>query len=229
MGIRKAYPKELVEPYDERHFGGRSGQYIFRKDCQTLESLLEPPPGLTLDIPCGTGAYVTAFTEKGYDVVAADASMPMLEATGRRESGACRVLCDIDHLPFRDDVFDAGMTIRLFSHYPKDDVVRILHELRRVIRPRGRVVFDTFRWTPRQWPLFRRFLEQSYIYVVSHRDVEEMIRNAGLRKVDARYLYLFSPLWQRKLPVWVLRALTVLEALLPERWLLRAFWACTKD
>ena len=228
-GVQKAYTEELTKVYDDRHFGGRSGQYILQRDCGALEALLERPPCLILDIPCGTGVYVTALMQTGYDVVAADVSLPMLEVTRRREANTLRVLCDVDHLPFRDGVFDAVVTIRLFSHYLQDDVTRMLLELRRAIRPGGRVVFDSFRWTPRRWPLLRRFLDESCIYVLSPREVEEVIRNAGLRKVDVRCLYLFSPLWQRRLPFWVLRGLTALETVLPQRWLLRAFWACTRE
>ena len=229
MGVQKAYSEELAKAYDDRHFGGRSGQYILRRDCEALQALLERPPGLILDIPCGTGAYVTALLQTGYDVIAADASPPMLQVTGRRAADTRRVLCDVNHLPFRDGTFDAVVTIRLFSHYRQDDVTRMLLELRRAIRPGGRVVFDTFRWTPRRWPFFRRFLDESCITVLSPRQVEEVIRKAGLRKMDVRWLYLFSPLWQRKLPFPVLRLLTALETVLPQRWLLRAFWACTRS
>lgn len=229
MGTQKAYDKRLVEAYDSRHFGGRSGQHILRRDTGALASLLEPLRGPILDIPCGTGVYATAFMQIGYEVVAADASLPMLEVTGQREPGTYRVLCDISHLPFRDGTFDAVMTIRLFSHYPKDDIGRMLLELKRAIKSGGRVVFDTFRWTPRRWPLLRRVLEESYIYVLPHRDVEELIANAGLTKVDEQHLYLFSPIWQRKLPFVMLRGLDLLETWLPQQWLLRTFWACTKD
>lgn len=228
MGVEKAYGSELTAAYDERHFGGRSGQYILQRDCSALQSLMGRPGALILDVPCGTGAYTAAFTQEGNTVVAADASAPMLELTGRTQSSRLRVLCDIGHLPFKDHSFGATMTLRLFSHCGEDEVARMLRQLKRVIRPGGRVIFDTFRWTPRRWPVLRRFLEQGVIHVVSHRAVEEMIAKVGLRKVEARSLYLFSPIWLRKLPLWAVRALTTVESLLPQRWLLRTFWACTK-
>jgi ubiquinone/menaquinone biosynthesis C-methylase UbiE len=230
MKARQAYPESLVQDYDHRHFGGKSGQYIFRQECRALEALLGAPQGLMLDIPCGTGIYVQACMEtERATVVAADASVPMLEATGRRGIDARRVLCDSNRLPFKEGTFDAVLTIRLFSHYPPGEVAQMLLEMKRAIRPSGRVVFDTFRWTPRQWPLLRRFLDQSVIHVLGRRDVEEIIQSTGLRLVDLRSLHLFSPLWLRKLPLWLLRALTTVERRMPQRWLLRTLWACTQN
>ena len=153
----------------------------------------------------------------------------MLEIAVQRQDGVLGVLCDINHLPFKDNAFGVVLTLRLFQHYPAEDVGRMLHELKRAMRPGGHVVFDTFRWTPRRWPLFRRFLEKSEMYVYSHRNVEKMLQSVGLSKVQRISLYLFSPIWHRKLPMWVLCILGVVEAVVPQAWLLRTFWACTKS
>jgi len=223
MKTHKVYTgKDLVDRYDYRHFGGKGGQHVFHRDCAVLESLLGASRGLLLDVPCGTGVYSIVFQEKGHRVVAADASMLMLEKTGQRRAGIPRVLCDINQLPFKSGVLDAVMTVRLFQHLPGDNVVRVLQELGRVTGPGGLVIFDTFRWSPRKPPLFK-----SEMYVYSHRSVEKMIEEAGLRKVQAHSLYLFSPIMYRKMPVWFLRGLGILEKAMPQRWLLRTFWACT--
>ncbi|HNS52812.1 MAG TPA: class I SAM-dependent methyltransferase [Anaerolineae bacterium] len=229
MTTQKAYSQEQAEGYDDRHFGGRSGRHILARDCAALESLLAPPPGAVLDVPCGTGVYSAALVTHGYSVVAADASQPMLDLTTQRAAVDAAVLCDITHLPFPEGMFDAVTTLRLLSHFEVDGVARTLPELRRVIRPGGRVVFDTFRWTPRRWPVFRRILNPGHIHVLSHSEVQKLIREAGLTLVEARHMYLYSPLWQRRLPLPVLHVLEAVEKRLPSRWLLRTLWACTKD
>ena len=99
----------------------------------------------------------------------------------------------------------------------------------RVVKPGGRVIFDTFRWTPRRWPLVHRFVAQGYIHEIASAAVEALIRDAGLRMIATETSYLFSPILQRKLPIAALRALTAIEDFLPDGWLLRTFWACTKD
>jgi len=107
MRKHKVYTgKEVVDQYDYRRFGGSGGQYVFQKDCATLEFLRGTSRGLLLDVPCGTGMYSKVFNEKGHDIIAADASMTMLEKTGQRQENIPRVLCDINRLPFEDDVFD---------------------------------------------------------------------------------------------------------------------------
>jgi len=229
MRKRKVYTgKELVAQYDYRRFGGSGGQYVFQKDCAALELLMGTSRDLLLDIPCGTGMYSKAFEKKGYDMIAADASMPMLEKTGQRQGDIPRVLCDANQLPFENSVFDAVMTIRLFQHLPEDNVTRILHELKRVTKPSGFVIFDTFRWSPRRMRFFKRFFKGE-MYVYSHRIVERMIEKAGLRKAKAISLYLFSSIMYRRMPVWFLRVVDAVERMIPQRWLLRTFWACTKN
>ena len=119
MKKHKVYTgQELVDQYEHRHFGGSGGQHVFQRDCAVLESLMETCRGLVLDIPCGTGVYSDAFKKKGYDVIAADASWPMLEKTGQKQGCIPRVLCDANRLPFGDSVFNMVMTVRLFQHLP---------------------------------------------------------------------------------------------------------------
>jgi len=229
MRKHKVYAnQQLVDSYEYRHFGGSGGRRVFQVDCATLESLVGDPCGRILDIPCGTGVYTLSFMDTGYDIVAADASRQMLEKTGQKRGGIPRVLCDVNRLPFYAGAFDAVMTVRLFQHLPGDAVTRILRELKRVTGSGGIVVFDTFRWSPRRMRVLKRFF-RGEMYVYPHRVVEKMIEQAGLRKVEERSLYLFSPLLYRKIPSWLLRGLQAVEKALPQRWLLRTFWACTES
>jgi ubiquinone/menaquinone biosynthesis C-methylase UbiE len=228
MKKHKVYTgRELVEQYDYRHFGGNGGQHVFQKDCAVLESLIGTSRSLLLDVPCGTGAYAQAFKTKNHDMIAADASISMLEITGHREGNIPRVLCDANQLPFKNHVFDAAMTIRLFQHLPEDDMARILRELERATKSSGLVIFDTFRWTPRRMRFLRHFFKGE-MYVYSHQVVEKVIEKAGLRKARAISLYLFSPIMYRRMPAWFLRGLDAVEKIVPQRWLLRTFWACTR-
>lgn len=228
MRTSKAYSQDLVDQYDHKHFGGASGRVVLQRDINALVALTGPKPGPILDIPSGTGVYAQALHQRGYVIIAADASAPMLEITARRLQ-APRVLCDIYHLPFKDSSVTTTTTLRLLSHFPQNQLLPMLQELRRVVSSGGRVVFDTFRWTPRRWPILRRFVEQSFIYVISDLEMERIIAEADLRVGNKLALYLFSPIWLRKLPLLVVHALSFLERLVPKAWRLRVFWAVTPD
>lgn len=218
---------QLVEHYDDRHFGGSGGKFVFRKDRMALEHVMPSSPGLILDVPCGTGVYSQVLNEMGGDVIAADASKLMLEKTMQRQGDIPRVLCDANHLPFGEGVFDQVVTIRMFQHFPAQEVTGFLRELNRVARSDGLVIFDTFRWSPRRMRILKHFI-RGEVYVHSRPEVMQMIARAGLKNVLAVSLYLFSPIWYRKMPVWVLRGLDVLEKAIPARWRLRTLWACTR-
>jgi len=217
----------LVGRYDQRHFGGSGGRHVFRKDRHILISLLPSPSSLILDVPCGTGIYSETLRAAGYRVIAADASLPMLQAGRQRLSGISCSVSDIGRLPFTDDSLDCIMIIRLFQHYPGDQILRVLHESRRVIRSGGLVVFDTFRWSPRRVPLLKSVLKGD-MYVYAHQDVKRLLSAADLMPAESISAYLFSPIWYRKLPSFFLHALDGVETILPGRWLLRTFWGCTK-
>ena len=59
MRAPKAYTEALSQAYDERHFGGKSGQHILERDCSALWSLLDGTYSYVLDVPCLKGIHFT--------------------------------------------------------------------------------------------------------------------------------------------------------------------------
>jgi demethylmenaquinone methyltransferase / 2-methoxy-6-polyprenyl-1,4-benzoquinol methylase len=91
-----------------------------------------------LDACCGTGDLAVAAREAGAaEVVGLDFSGPMLERARRKEPGIEWVQGDLLELPFEDCSFDA-VTVG-FGVRNVDDLERGLAELRRVLKPGGRV------------------------------------------------------------------------------------------
>ncbi len=217
----------LVAGYDARHFGGPTGRHVLQRDCAVLDQLLDGHWSMVLDIPCGTGILAQCLSSDGRRLVACDASPAMLGLVGQRETQMSLGLSDVRHLPFADNSFDATMTVRLFQHLPFDDVVSALCELRRATKPGGRVIFDTFRWSPRNVPVFRRVLNGE-MFTWSWSEIEQALAQAELFVVRRLSCYLFSPITYRKLPLFLARSLDLVERAVPQRLLLRTFWACTK-
>lgn len=118
-----------------------------------LERHLRGRDGLLLDAPCGTGRLGPALASFG-SVVGVDVSPSMLRqahASGERHL----LLGDVEHLPFRDDSFDAVVCCRLLHHLrERTQLARVLAELVRVSRE---LVIASF-WDAHSLPAWRRAL-----------------------------------------------------------------------
>jgi demethylmenaquinone methyltransferase/2-methoxy-6-polyprenyl-1,4-benzoquinol methylase len=90
-----------------------------------------------LDACCGTGDLAIAARRAGGRVSGLDFSEPMLERARRKDPAIEWVRGDLLELPFADGSFD-GATVG-FGVRNVDDLDRALAELRRVLRPAGRL------------------------------------------------------------------------------------------
>lgn len=119
------------------------------KDKAVLDRLVElaqvRSTDRVLDVATGTGHTAFAFAPQVRQVVATDVTPEMLDE-GRRqkdEGGIGNVefqLADVHDLPFEDESFDAVTCRRAAHHFV--DIRGALREMRRVLRPSGRLVID---------------------------------------------------------------------------------------
>jgi ubiquinone/menaquinone biosynthesis C-methylase UbiE len=102
------------------------------------EAFAELPAGSALlEIGAGTGANFR-FYPPNESAVASEISLPMLKASRSKLNGQRLVQADAQVLPFRDNSFDAAAGTLVFCSIPELDLA--FAELRRVVRPGGRVV-----------------------------------------------------------------------------------------
>ena len=121
-----------------------------------------PEGGDLLDVPCGFGRHSVPLGQAGYRVVGVDRSEALL-AEARRRAGGARwpklVTADYRELPLPDESFDAA--VNLFSslgYLGDEEDTKVLAEIRRVLRPDGRLVIETMH----RDLLVRRFTEQDW-------------------------------------------------------------------
>jgi demethylmenaquinone methyltransferase / 2-methoxy-6-polyprenyl-1,4-benzoquinol methylase len=102
----------------------------------TAEAVVEPGTRV-LDACCGTGDLSVADRAAGGAVTGLDFSERMLERARRKSDSITWVRGDLLALPFPDASFDA-VTVG-FGVRNVEDLGRALRELRRVLRPGGRL------------------------------------------------------------------------------------------
>ena len=98
-------------------------------------------PRAVLEVGCGTGAFSERLTAENAaaTVIATDQSERMVALAAER--GVDARLADVQDLPFADASFDVVVAMWMLYHVP--DLDRALAEVRRVLRPGGRLVAVT--------------------------------------------------------------------------------------
>jgi demethylmenaquinone methyltransferase/2-methoxy-6-polyprenyl-1,4-benzoquinol methylase len=108
---------------------------------------VDPKPGeRVLDIAAGTGTSSAALAKSGAEVIALDFSAGMVEEGRKRHPDLTFVQGDAMKLPFADGEFDA-VTISFGLRNVQQPQVAIA-EMRRVLKPGGRVVICEFSRPP---------------------------------------------------------------------------------
>ncbi len=133
-----------------------------------------PEGGDVLDVPCGFGRHAAPLARAGHRVVGVDRSQSLLDEAARRAGGEPRLTftrSDYRDLPFADERFDVAVNLFTSLGYLGDEEdTRVLAEIRRVLRPGGRLVIEILhrdllvaRFREQDWSLLgegRLLLEQ---------------------------------------------------------------------
>jgi len=95
-----------------------------------------------VDVGCGTGMLLSKL--KGARlVVGVDVSLKMLRIAKKRAGPSLLLLADADRLPFKDESFDAAVSVTLLQNMPNP--AETVRELARVVKPGGKVILTSLR------------------------------------------------------------------------------------
>ncbi len=161
--------QELVPPRRLRFIGHRGdfirGGRAWRR--RLVDGLGMKPTDDLLDIGCGVGRVAVALTDyispesgsyEGFDVVPRGIAWCQRQITPRYPNFRFRAV-DVHSrqynpiggdpaggfsFPYEDNSFDIAIAVSVFTHMRPDGVLRYLEEVRRVLRPGGRLVATFF-------------------------------------------------------------------------------------
>lgn len=112
----------------------------------TLSLALEQHGGRVLDVGCSPGHLSMALVRAGFDVQGLDLNPIWLEKYAPGWAARLRVMhanLEQEPLPFPSDSFDLVMFTEVLEHIAITDPGVVLGEIRRVLRPGGRMLLST--------------------------------------------------------------------------------------
>ena len=140
----EAITRRTIQHYDSgaaRFWAGTRDHDVIQNIEALLTSIPGPPPHRILDFGCGPGRDLIQFTALGHYAVGLDGSLALV-CMARRESG-CEVLHqDFLALELPDAHFDGVFANASLFHVPRQELARVLGQLRETLRPEG-VLFSS--------------------------------------------------------------------------------------
>ncbi|PAQ07656.1 class I SAM-dependent methyltransferase [Mesorhizobium temperatum] len=151
-----------------------------------LHHLRPAPQGRYVDVGCGTGNYLAAFSKRGLRMTGFDLSRAMLEVARTKAPDADFVLGTAEAMPFEDEEFAGGISCLAVHHFR--DLDAAAKEMFRVLQPEGTFVIfttersqtDTF-WLNGYFPELMR-ANESLMPPITR--IVHALRQAGFSRVE---------------------------------------------
>jgi ubiquinone/menaquinone biosynthesis C-methylase UbiE len=164
------------------------------------ERAVSAAEGRVLELGIGTGMNLPYYGDRVIEVIGIDPSVRLLamaeeaEQRGRRPVTLLR--SSAEEIPVDDSSVDTVVTTWTLCSIP--DVARALHEVRRVLRPSGQLVFAEHglspdakvrRWQDRLTPVWKRIAGGCHL----NRAIDRLIEDAGFRVEQLQTSYMQGP------------------------------------
>jgi SAM-dependent methyltransferase len=133
----REYYDGLAATYDRERFGNSYGRYVDGMERAVLRAWLRGrDPAAIVEIACGTGRLLD-FAMTGVDL-----SPGMLAVAREKWPGRRLVRADAADTGLPSAGFDAAICFHLLMHLDEAACAAVFRETARLVRPRGRRVFD---------------------------------------------------------------------------------------
>jgi len=147
------------------------------------------PGDQALDLGSGVGDFTAVLSDAGAHPVGADVAQAALERARSRHPGLDFRLIPIDGpMPFEDNEFDLVWASEVIEHIA--DTARWLSEVRRVLRPAGRLLLSTPSHGRLRLALggAERFSEPlgDHLHLYTRKSLRELLHDFGFGEVSVR-------------------------------------------
>lgn len=203
MGDPKPFPGNY------QHMALTQGPAIQRRWHETKLELLEwffiPEKGeKILDVGCGSGVFASRMTELGAETTAIDSNADAINYGGEvfARPGLEFRLGLLDEMDFAESSYDAAVCLEVAEHIYEGQVDKMLSDLRRILRPGGRLLMTTPNYRG-LWPLVewasdragktgKMHMEQ-HINFYHRARLRRALRDAGFEVERLRTFSTFAP------------------------------------
>ena len=140
--------------------------------------------GRILDAGCGTGGFLAMLGRGRPDLIRFGVEWDATASSRARSKSEAEIARgSVNALPFADDSFDAAVSADVLCHAAVDPAAA-LTELKRVLRPGGRLVVNMPAY---QWMLSAHDRRVHNVRRLTASATAAMLRQAGFKRVRARY------------------------------------------
>lgn len=161
-----------------------------------------PPSASLLDVGCAAGLFVKEAVDHGFDAFGCDYSEEAV-AYSKEHLGVRTFRSPAEAIDAPDNRYDVVTLLQVFEHLP--DPMRVLHELKRVLKPGGMLVLETVNYLPHykmetdfkfMIPLYLAvtkrptlpWLPFDHLYHWSPQTIKRAAATAGFRDVKLQHL-----------------------------------------
>jgi SAM-dependent methyltransferase len=149
-----------------------------------------------LELGCGPGKYVAMLHSLGFSVVGVDPiAFPSWDLLRREASVTLRDRVNAEALPFTDGSFDHAVCLGAVLYF--EDLKRAMAELRRVVKPGGRVIIRTVNKHNLYTSRTGKPLDPASRHLFSMGELTGLLRDHGFTPLDQYSYGYWPPYWPR--------------------------------
>jgi SAM-dependent methyltransferase len=149
-----------------------------------------------LDAGCGEGITTQYFTERARLTIGIDVSPTAAARAKKNNEKSQFVACDLEHLPFRNEVFDAVLCLEVL--YLCEEPKKVIEELNRSLKFSGPFILSINNKLS-LWRIIRRNFKSSAFTLFSSFELVNMLREHKFAiKAKKGIIYCIPPLVRSK-------------------------------